>query len=100
MLEIQALRDAAKLGLQVVRQELEGDFLAGVADGVIDLAEPAPMNAAADRESVNRPGIVGVGEFHGVRPGSQRRWHGKRQVSSVTSRPVQRVMFRAEAQGL
>ena len=69
VLEVQALPDAAELRLQIVREQLEGDFLAGVADGVIHLAEPAAMNAPADGEPIHGLRVGGVGEFHyGVGP--------------------------------
>ena len=42
VLQVEALRYAAELDIQVAANELEGDFLAGVAGGEIDLAETAP----------------------------------------------------------
>ena len=49
MLEVQALRDAAQLDVEIAADELERDFFAGVADGEIDFAESAPADAALDR---------------------------------------------------
>ena len=56
VLQVQALRDAAELDVQVAADELEGDFLAGVAGGEIDLAEAAAADAALDGVAFQRPG--------------------------------------------
>jgi len=41
MLQIEALPHAAELDVEIAADELEGDFLAGVAGGEIDFAEAA-----------------------------------------------------------
>ena len=41
VLEIEALRDAAQLDVEIAADQLERDFLAGVAGGEIDFAETA-----------------------------------------------------------
>ena len=64
MLEVQALRDAAELDLQVAANELERDLFAGVADGEIDLAEPAAADAALDRVPFERPRTAGIRKLH------------------------------------
>ena len=48
------------------RIELERDFLAGVAHGVIDLAEAAVADAPLDRIAVERPRAAGEGEAGGA----------------------------------
>ena len=53
MLEVQALRNAAQLDFQIAANQLQRDFLAGVAQGVINLAEPAAADAALDRVASN-----------------------------------------------
>ena len=47
MLQVQALADAAELDVEVAADQLQRDFLAGVADGEIDFAEPAMADARA-----------------------------------------------------
>ena len=64
VLQVEALRDAAELDVEVAADELERDFLAGVAGGEVDFAEAAPADAALDRVAVQRPRAAGVGEFH------------------------------------
>ncbi len=49
MLQVQALGDAAEFDIQIAADQLERDFLAGVAGGEIDLAEAAAADAALDR---------------------------------------------------
>ncbi len=55
VLEVEALADAAQLDVEVAADQLEGDFLAAVADGVVDLAEAAAADAALDRVAVQGP---------------------------------------------
>ncbi len=53
VLEVQALGHAAHLDLEVMApNQLERDFLAAVADGVIHLAEAAPADATLERVTV------------------------------------------------
>ena len=59
VLQVEALRDAAELDIEVAADELEGDFFAGVAGGEIDFAETAPADAALDRVAIERPGAAG-----------------------------------------
>ena len=47
MLEIQAVRDAAQLDVEIAADQLQRHFLAGVADGEIDLAEAAAARRRA-----------------------------------------------------
>ena len=56
VLEVEALADAAQLDVEVPLDVLEGDFLAGVADGEIDLAEAAAADAALDGVAFQRAG--------------------------------------------
>ena len=60
MLEVEALPHAAEFGIEIAADELQGDFLAGVAGGVVDFAEAAAAHAALDRYS---------------RPAAGCRWH-------------------------
>ena len=62
MLQVEALADAAEFDVEVAADQLEGDFLAGVADGEVDLAEPALADAALDRVALQRAGAAGVEE--------------------------------------
>ena len=64
VLQVEALGDAAELDLEVAADELEGHFLAGVADGEIHLAEAAAAHAALDRVAFQRARAAGVGEAH------------------------------------
>ena len=64
VLEVQALGDAAQLDLRVAAHQLEGDFLAAVADGEVDLAEAAPADAALERETVQGSLSGTVDELH------------------------------------
>ncbi len=68
MLEVEALRDAAQLDVEVLLEQLEGDFLARVGQGVIDLAEAAAMDGPLDRVAVERLGFRLKGEFHRFAP--------------------------------
>ena len=65
MLEVQALRHPAQLNILLVLEQLERDLLPGIADGVIDLPEPATVNAAPNREAVNGSRSRQVSELHG-----------------------------------
>ena len=60
MLEIEALPHAAELGIEIAADELQGDFLAGVAGGVVDFAEAAAADAALDHISGQRPGPASI----------------------------------------
>jgi hypothetical protein len=53
--QVQALGDAAQLDVEVVAHQLQGDFLAAVADGEVDLAEAAAADAPLDGVAVERP---------------------------------------------
>jgi hypothetical protein len=66
--EVQALGNAPQLDVKVLTEQLERDFLAAVADGVIDLTEPATLDGAFDRVSVERPGVGWIAEIHGRLP--------------------------------
>ena len=63
VLEVEALADAAELDVEIAADQLQGDFLAGVADGVVDLAEAALADAALDRVALQRPRAAGVSEL-------------------------------------
>ena len=62
VLEVEALGDAAQLDVAVAAHQLEGDFLAAVADGEVDLAEAAAADAALERVAVQGPLSGTVGE--------------------------------------
>ena len=64
VLEVEALLHAAQLDVEVAADPLERDFLAGVADGEIDLAEAAPADPALDRVAGQGLLPASVGEFH------------------------------------
>ena len=64
VLEVEAVGDAAQFDVGVAAEELERDFLAAVADGEVDLAEPALADAALDRVAVERSLPGAVGELH------------------------------------
>ena len=88
VLEVEALGDAAELDFQIAADELERDFLAGVAGGEIDFAKTAAAHAALDRVTLQRTRAAGVREFHRRGTGSLRliklgRWkiHGRKPVS-------------------
>ena len=72
VLEIQTLRHAAQLDFEIAADQLERDFLAGVARGEIDFAETAATDATLDRVAVERPRAARIGEFHSTGPGSFR----------------------------
>ena len=48
--------DPAALDVEVAEDQLEGDFLAGVGRGVVDLAEAPAADGPLDRVAVERPG--------------------------------------------
>ena len=62
MLEVEALPHAAEFGIEIAADELQGDFLAGVAGGVVDLAEAAAAHAALDGIAAQRPAPAGIQE--------------------------------------
>ena len=65
MLEVEAIRDAAKLGVgPAANEQLQRDFLAAVGDGKVDLAESALAEAALDGEAVEWALAPSVGEPH------------------------------------
>ena len=68
VLEVQALGDAAQLDVEVAADQLEGDFLAAVADGEVDLAEAAAADAALEGVAVQGPLSGTVGELHRTPP--------------------------------
>ena len=79
VLEVEAVADAAQLGVGVAAEELERDFLAAVADGEVDLAEPALADAPLEGVAVERPLAGAVGELHR----GHRRSRGVRSFPSV-----------------
>ena len=62
VLEVEALPHAAEFGIEIAADELQGDFLAGVAGGVVDLAEAAAAHAALDDIAAQRPATAGIQE--------------------------------------
>ena len=74
------------LDVGVAAEQLQGDLLAAVADGEVDLAEPALADAALDRVAVERPLPGTVGEPHVDRPslGAVRR----RFIRTVSYSPI------------
>jgi hypothetical protein len=68
VLQIEALRDAAELDIKVAANQLERDFLAGVAGGEVDFTEAAATYAALDRVAFQRPRPAGMREFQRRRP--------------------------------
>ncbi len=52
VLEIQALRDAAELDVEVLLEQLERHFFAGVGEGVIDFAKTAAVDGPLDRVAI------------------------------------------------
>ncbi len=71
VLQVQAVRDAAELDVQVAADQLQGDFFAGIADGEIDLAESPAADAPLDRIALERPGAGGIEEA-GLGPAQRR----------------------------
>ena len=55
--QVHALANAAALDVEVAEDQLEGDFLAGVGRGVVDLAEASAADGALDRVAVKRRGL-------------------------------------------
>ena len=64
VLQVQALRDAAEFDFEVVVEQLQRDFLAGVAERVVDLAEATAMNGPLDGVAIKRFRFWCEGEFH------------------------------------
>ena len=60
--QVEALADAAELDVQVAADQLQGDFLAGVAGGVVDFAEAALADAALDGVAGQRARAAGIDE--------------------------------------
>ena len=79
VLEVEAVADAAQFGVGVAAEELEGDFLAAVGDGEVDLAEPALADAPLEGVAVERSLAGAVGELHR----GHRRSRGVRSFPSV-----------------
>ena len=65
MFQIEALRNAAQLDVEVLLEQLERDFLAGVGEGVIHLAEAAPVDGPLDGVAVERFRFGLKCELHG-----------------------------------
>ena len=63
---------AAELDFQVAADQLECDFLARIARGEINLAEPATTYAAFDRVAFQRPRAARVRKLHRRGPGTTR----------------------------
>ena len=55
MLEIQTMLHAAQLDVEIPPDQLQGHFLAAVADGEINLAKSPPSHAALDGVARQRP---------------------------------------------
>src|SRR5262249_3817446 len=64
MLEIEALADAAQFDVEMPLHELEGDFLAAVGNGVVDLAEAAAADAMLQRVPLQGAVAGCIGELH------------------------------------
>ena len=60
MFQVQALPDAAQFDVQIPADELQRDFLARVAHGVIDFAEAALAHAAFEGVALQRPRAPGI----------------------------------------
>ena len=83
MLEVEALADAAEFDVEVAADQLQRDFLAGVADGEVDFAEAALADAALDRVAGQRTVAAGVDE-------SPR--HGGRRTGPLLAIPLLRYL--------
>src|SRR5207237_10762906 len=69
MFEVEALGHAAQLDLEIVpANQLQGHFLAAVAQRIVHLAEAAPADAPLERVAVQNPLSRAVGEFHSSTP--------------------------------
>jgi hypothetical protein len=64
MLQVEALRDAAKLDVKMLLEQLERHFFAAVGECVIDFAEASAMDGPLDRVAVERLRFRLKGEFH------------------------------------
>ena len=53
--EIEAVADAAELGVGVPAEKLERNFLTAVRDGEVNFAEPALAHAPLEGEAIERP---------------------------------------------
>ena len=62
MFQVEALAGAAEFDVEVAADQLQGDFLAGVAGGEVDFAEPAVADAALDGVAGQRAVAAGVDE--------------------------------------
>ena len=82
MRQVQALPHAAELDVEVVLQQLQRDLAAAVGRRLVHLAERPAVDRPADRESVERRGGRGEGEFHGA----DARGRGKGSGSGSDSR--------------
>ena len=72
-LEVHALHDPAAFDVEIAEDQLEGDFLARVGRGVIDLAESASADGSLDGVAIERAGsraegvaALGLGSGLGV----------------------------------
>src|SRR5262249_57197626 len=67
--EVEALGHAAQLHIQVVAaHQLEGHFLAAVAEGIVDLAEAPTADAPLERIPIEDTLSGTVGELHNDSP--------------------------------
>ncbi len=70
VIEVQAGGRTAEFDVGVLVEQFQRNFLAGIGQGVIDLAEAAAMDGALDREPFQGFRFGGEGELHRVCPAS------------------------------
>src|SRR5207248_11095273 len=88
VLEVEALGHAPQFDVQVVApNELQGHFLAAVAERVVDFAEPALADAALNRVPIEDPRARAVEELHGLPPPP------RRKRPSASGRPALPLRF-------
>ena len=83
VLEVEAVGDAAELGVGVAAEKLEGDLLAPIGDREVDLAEAALADAALEGVAVKRPLPGAVGELQSGHRKPRRRWERLSAVPRV-----------------
>jgi hypothetical protein len=63
VLQVKTLRDAAKLDIEIPSNQLDGHFLAGIGQCVIDFAKAAPTHATLDGVARQGARTARPGEF-------------------------------------
>ena len=90
MFQIQALRNTAQFHFEIIVQQLQRDFFAGIAERVINFAESTSVNCSLDGVTIERFGFRSKSEPHKIVP-TQTKLKDSRTVSQHGTETLRRT---------